>query len=172
MKDLPRELKESLRQSLAERRVMQHVPADRSGVKAELTTWGIVSTEGEGDDARVKLRQRTTKVEDGVRLISIKQGEERAGKLLGLNPKNGTGKLKDITGVMVISENYGLALDPRPEVVPFHDVTSRLETLIAANGGGPVRILRNGMLIRLDKSPARSRQDYSGVWKICSIKNN
>ena len=28
------------------------------------------------------------------------------------------------------------------------------------------------MLIRLLESPARSRQDYSGIWKITSIKNN
>lgn len=165
MRDLPKELKESLRQSLAERRVMQHVPADRSGVKAELTTWGIVGKEGEGDDARVSLKQQTTKVEDGVRKIELKTRTERAGKLLGINPSEGTGKLKSIDGAMIIGENYGLALDPSPQVIPFHDVTFRLEALITANGGKPVRILRNGMLIRVCEDGKRY-----GIWRVATVK--
>jgi hypothetical protein len=172
LRDLPRELKEQLRQSLAQCRVAQHLPSDRSGAKAELTTWGILSTDGEGDDARVKLHQRTSTVENGIRKITVKSREERSGKLLGNNPKNGSGKLQDIKGAIIIGENYGVALDPVPTVIPFHNVTSRLNDLRDANGGKPVRVLRNGMLILLKKSPARSRQDYSGIWKITSIKNN
>ena len=165
LKDLDREVKEALARSLAEGRVMQHVPSDRSGAKAELTTWGVVSTEGEGDESRVLLRQRTSVVEDGRRKTTRKTREERAGKLLGLEPKAGLGKLKAISGAMIIGENYGLALDPSPTVVPFHDVHSRLAALQAANGGRPVRVLRNGMLIRLTNQGARD-----GVWRINSIK--
>jgi hypothetical protein len=172
LQDLPKELKEHLRQSLAQCRVAQHLPSDRSGAKAELTTWGVLSTEGEGEDARVKLQQRTSTVENGLRKITVKSREERSGKLLGNTPKNGIGKLQSIKGAMIIGENYGLALDPAPSVIPFHDVTARLNAHKDANGGKPVRVLRNGMLIRLIKSPARSRQDYSGIWKITSIKNN
>lgn len=172
LRDLPKSLKEQLSRSLAQCRVMQHLPADRSGAKAELTTWGVVEINGTGDDARIKLRQKSSIVENGVRKRIIKSGEERAGKLLGLSPKKGTGKLKSIKGVMVIGENYGLALDPEPTVIPFHDVSERLASLRESNGGKPIRVLRNGMLIRLAKSPARSQQDYSGVWKITSIKNN
>ena len=163
--DLVPEIKNALARSLAQCRVMQHLPADRSGVKAELTTWGIVSIEGEGEDARVKLQQRTSKVENGVRLISTKPGEERAGKLLGLNPKNGSGKLKAIAGVMVIGENYGLVLDPQPQIIPFQDVQTRLEHARAANGGQPVRVLRNGMLIRLFNQGPRD-----GIWSVYTVQ--
>jgi HNH endonuclease/RuvC endonuclease subdomain 3 len=163
--DLAPEVKNALARSLAQCRVMQHLPADRSGAKAELTTWGIVSIEGEGEDARVKLRQQSTKVENGVRLIKPKPGEERAGKLLGLNPKSGSGKLKAIKGVMVIGENYGLALDPQPQIIPFHDVQKRLDDVRAANGGMPVRVLRNGMLIRVNNWSGKN-----GLWRIQSCK--
>jgi hypothetical protein len=102
----------------------------------------------------------------------MKTREERAGKLLGVSPKNGSGKLKDIKGAMIIGENFGLALDPEPTVIPFHDVAARLKALREANGGNEVRVIRNGMLIYLKKSPARSKQDYSGIWRVASIKNN
>lgn len=171
--DLPKSLKESLRLSLAEARVTQHLPADRSGAKAELTTWGIVSIVGEGEDSRVTLRQNTTTLEEsGLRSRVRKSREERAGKLLGPNPKGGCGKLANIRGAMIIGENYGLALDPSPTIIPFHDVTARLIEIQKANNGKTIRVLRNGMLIHLETSPARSQQDYSGVWRIASIKNN
>ena len=83
LNDLPKNLKQALRLSLAEARVMQHVPADRSGVKAELTTWGIVSIEGEGENARITLQQNSTSIEDSRRKYTAKTREERAGKLLG-----------------------------------------------------------------------------------------
>ncbi len=172
LRDLPKPVKERISRSLTECRVMQHLPSDRSGVKAELTTWGVTSIDGEGDDARVKLRQRTSTVDGILRKRETKIREERAGKLLGVNPKDGIGKLKAIRGAMIIGENYGLALDPVPEVMPFHNVQQRLKDLQAANGRKPVRVLRNGMLIRLKKSPTQSRQDYSGIWRIASIKNN
>ena len=166
LKDLPKEVKDQLRLSLAECRVAQHLPADRSGAKAELTTWGVVSTEGEGENARITLRQQTSVVEEGLRKIEIKTREERAGKLLGTDPKNGQGKLKAISGAMIIGENYGLALDPTPTVIPFHDVTARLDALKEANGGKPVRVLRNGMLIKI------GNEKFPGIWQIRSTKNN
>jgi hypothetical protein len=165
LRDLEPTLKNALSRSLAESRVMQHVPSDRSGAKAELTTWGIVGIEGEGDDARVKLRQRSSEVKEGVRKTRIKDGEERAGKLLGIDPKNGTGKLQSITGAMVIGENYGLALDPKPTVIPFHDVPARLAQLARENGGKNVRVLRNGMLIRL-----AGQGNRDGIWMIYTVQ--
>lgn len=163
--DLPKEVKQALRLSLAQARVMQHIPSERSGTKAELTTWGVVSTEGEGEDARISLRQNATTVENGRRKYVRKTREERAGKLLGPNPKAGIGKLAAIKGAMIIGENYGLALDPTPTVIPFHDVTARLAELKNANGGRTVRVLRNGMLIRLSGQGERD-----GIWRINSIK--
>jgi hypothetical protein len=163
LSDLPMELKEALARSLAECRVMQHVPADRSGVKAEWTTWGVVSEKDEEGKGRIQLRQRSSTVEDGCRVIEIKTREERAGKLLGVSPINGTGKLKNIKGAMIIGENYGLALDPTPAVIPFHKVQQRLDELQTLNGGKAVRILRNGMLVRIRTG------NYSGIWLLRSI---
>jgi len=165
LRDLPATLKNALRQSLAQARVMQHLPADQSGTKAELTTWGIVSREGEGEAERITLRQNALTVEDNRRIRELKTREERAGKLLGPNPKNGTGKLAEIKGAMIIGENYGLALDPVPTVIPFHDVPARLKELRQANGGKPVRVLRNGLLFNLDGWPGKN-----GIWRILSCK--
>lgn len=166
LRDLPSEVKNRLSRSLAECRVVQHIPSDRSGAKLELTTWGVDSIEGDGDNARVKLRQRTCSVNEGLRVRSVKSAEERAGKLMGLNPKNGVGKLKSIKGVMVIGENYGMALDPQPEIIPFHNVPERLESLRRANGGKRVRVLRNGMLIEV-----RGWRGKEGLWRILSCKS-
>ncbi len=166
LRDLPADLKNAFARSLAESRVIQHLPSDRSGTKAELTTWGVTSIEGEGDDTRVKLRQRTSTVQDDkTRKIDPKYREERAGKLLGPQPKNGHGKLKAIKGAMIIGENYGLALDPEPTIIPFHQVQQQLDELRARNSGKPVRVLRNGMLIRLTGQGTRD-----GIWRINSIK--
>lgn len=164
LRDLSAEIKNALARSLAECRVMQHVPSDRSGAKAELTTWGVVGIEGEGENARVSLQQRSTSVEDGMRKFKYKTREERAGKLLGVNPKNGQGKLKAIDGAMIIGENYGLALDPEPTIIPFHDVPARLAKLRAANGGKPIRILRNGTVI------SYSLKERIELWVIRSIQ--
>jgi len=165
LRDLPPGIKEKVARSLAQCRVMQHLPSDRSGVKAELTTWGVTSIDGEGDDARVKLRQRTSRVEDGRRVLDMKTREERAGKLLGVNPKGGSGKLKAIQGAMIIGENYGLALDPVPEVIPFHDVQHRIEEIRASNQGKTVRVLRRGMLVRLS-----SQGNRDGIWSIYTVQ--
>jgi CRISPR-associated endonuclease Csn1 len=165
LRDLDKSVKEALARSLAEGRVMQHLPADRSGAKAELTTWGVTRIEGTGEDARVQLRQRTSSVEDGKRKRDTKTREERAGKLLGVAPKAGIGKLKSLKGAMIIGENYGIALDPTPVVIPFHDVPARLAELRAANGGKVVRVLRNGMLIRLSNQGERD-----GIWTIYTVQ--
>lgn len=165
LNDLPKGVKNGLARSLAECRVMQHVPSDRSGVKAELTTWGVVSIEGEGDEARVTLRQRTSKVEDGKRVIGQKEDTPRAGKLLGIKPKGGQGKLSDIKGAIIIGQNYGLALDPFPSIIPFHDVSERLQNIREANAGKPVRVLRNGMLIQLTNQGARD-----GIWSVYTVQ--
>jgi hypothetical protein len=166
LRDLPAEVKNALARSLAECRMMQHIPADRSGAKAELTAWGVIGVEGEGEDARVSLRQQTSKVENGHRIRQMKTREERAGKLLGTSPKDGIGKLKAISGAMIIGENYGIVLDPTPTVIPFHHITARLQALKLVNGGKPIRVLRNGMLIRI------RGEKYAGVWQIRSINND
>ena len=165
LRDLPPEVKERVARSLAECRVMQHIPADRSGAKAELNTWGVVESHGDGENVRTTLRQRETKIVGGRRIVVSKTCEEREFKLLGQAPRTGSGKLKRIRGALIIGCNYGLALDPTPEVIPFHDVHRRLQMMRERNGGKPVRVLRTGMLIRLSNQGNRS-----GVWRINSAK--
>ncbi|MEI6675135.1 MAG: type II CRISPR RNA-guided endonuclease Cas9 [Verrucomicrobiota bacterium] len=199
----PAAVKEQLSGKLAECRVMQHVPADRKGTKAELTTWGVVAIIGDEaltiqrtnrgsleldkaadsqgalcrkwvDNAPSKEATRLLK-EHGNLLTArdrnlVQRGvckltTEKLTKLLGPRPVLDNGKLKAIGGALVIGENYGLALDPLPAIIPFHAVHKTLEALREKNHGKPVRVLRNGMLIRISNQGARN-----GIWRINSIK--
>ncbi len=90
---------------------------------------------------------------------------------MGLRPHE-QGKLKAIKGALIIGENFGLALDPSPTIIPFHQVSKQLAKVKEMNGGKPARIIRNGMLIKIRKNPPRSAQDYTGIWRVTSIKNN
>lgn len=168
--DLPEELKQQLRARLAEKRVVQHIPADMSGVKTEENTRRVLRLR---EDGRVDLRQQAPRdAKTGVR-PKPKATDETAGKLLGLNPANGDGKLKRQKGVRVITDNFGVAiLDYAPEgeekfvVIPWQKVWPRLQALTAANSGKIPRVLRNGQIIRVKTGT------YKGTWRIFSVKNN
>jgi CRISPR-associated endonuclease Csn1 len=157
--ELPFPLKEQIRHRLAECRVVQHVPAEMGGLRAEQNAWRVVSIENGEALLRQRLRQP-----DGSRVT--KETREKIDKLVGLNPGSDTGKLERNKAALVIPENYGLSLDPEPTIIPFHKVWPRLEALKAKSGGKNPRILRNGSLIRVP------RGKFSGVWKIFSVKNN
>jgi CRISPR-associated endonuclease Csn1 len=161
--DLPNFLKEQIRVRLAEKRVYQHIPAELRGLRVDQNAWRVVSIE----DGKVTLRQKMRQP-DGTR--SPKSTVENQGKLLGISPDNGSGKLKKLKAAIVISENYGLALDPEPQIIPFHKVHQRICELTRKNGGKKPRILKNGMLIEIRKKSGRA--DYRGIWKIFSLKNN
>lgn len=160
--DLPAEFKKQIVERLKERRVVQHVPADMSGARLEMNTWRVVKTDG----GQVTLRQRTFGPKDidpetGARKRTTKEAKERVGKLVGLKE----GKLSALKGALVISENFGVALQPEPTMIAFHQVKKQLEALRMKNGGKPVTVLRNGMLIRVETG------DFAGVWRIRSCKN-
>jgi CRISPR-associated endonuclease Csn1 len=161
--DLPTALKHQLAERLKERRVVQHVPADQSGALLELNPWRVSRIDGDPSDpmATVHLQQRTSTVENGKRLVRIKKTTEKAGKLIGLRP----GKLHRNKSVLVIAENYGIALEPFPSIVPFHQVSKRLSMLRRSNHGQTPRILRNGMLLRIREDDGRFR-----LWRIFSAK--
>lgn len=91
----------------------------------------------------------------------LKITAEKKTKLVGLKP----GKLQKNKAVLVIEDNYGLALDPEPRIVPFHRVPSQLAELKQINGGQSARILRIGMLIHI-----RNISGKDGVWRIFSTK--
>jgi CRISPR-associated endonuclease Csn1 len=161
--DLPNFLKEQIRHRLAEKRVYQHTPTRKRGLRVEQNAWRVVQIrEGEA-----VLRQRMRQA-DGTR--TTKNASEKVGKVLGLNPVGGGGKLQKLKAGLVIRDNYGLALDPEPQIIPFHKVHQRISELTRKNGGKPPRVLRNGMLIEITRRSGKA--DYRGVWKIFSLKNN
>jgi CRISPR-associated endonuclease Csn1 len=159
MRDLDDKLKSQIRQRLAEKRVVQHIPARMDGLRVEQNTWRVVTVK----DDEVILRQRIRQP-DGTR--PKKETEEKPAKLLGLNPANGNGKLAMNKGALVITDNFGVALDPQPTIIPFHKVWPRLQELRAANDGKMPRVLRNGQLIRVKDGT------YKGIWRVFSAKNN
>jgi CRISPR-associated endonuclease Csn1 len=156
--DLPREIKEDIRQRLAERRVVQHVPAKIDGLRIEQNTWRLVKVENGIGTLRQRIRAA-----DGSR--PTKETKENLVKLLGPSPDHAGGKLAAIKGALVIPDNFGVALDPEPQVIPFHKVWNRLRKLKEENGGKMPRVLRNGQLIRIP------RGRYLGLWKVFSAKN-
>jgi hypothetical protein len=156
--DLPSQIKENIRQRLAERRVVQHVPAKIDGLRVEQNTWGLVKV----DNGTGTLRQRI-RATDGSR--PVKETTENLVKLLGPSPDHPDGKLAEIKGALVIPDNFGVALDPEAQIIPFHKVWNRLRKLKEENGGKMPRVLRNGRLIRI------SRGRYAGLWKVFSAKN-
>jgi CRISPR-associated endonuclease Csn1 len=168
LRDLGPGLKAQLRERLAERRVVQHVPADMSGLRVEENTRGIIKRE----NGRVFLRQRK-KNADGQMVVN--RTNEPEGKVVGLPRADGTGgKLAALHGVRVIDSNYGVAildnaaLPPaeRFVIIPHERVWKRIEELTARNDGKKPVIWRNGQIIALQKGPR------PGLWRIFSIKNN
>src|SRR5205807_2073350 len=102
---------------------------------------------------------------DGTRPEKIAQ--EKSVKLLGLSPNGGNGKLKKNKGVLVIPDNFGVALDPQPAIIPFHKVWTRLQEIKTANSGKWPRVLRNGQIISVSGG-----KNFQGTWRVFSAKNN
>jgi CRISPR-associated endonuclease Csn1 len=155
LKDLQPERKGQIRQRLAERRVVQHVPKRITGLRVEQNTWRVRGIK----DGDAMLEQRIRQP-DGKR--PLKQAIEKGGKLIGLE----AGKLHDLKGALVVGENFGVALDPEPKIIPFHKVWSRLGEIRKKNGGKIPRVLRSGQIIHIPKGT------YAGTWKVFSAKNN
>ncbi|MDR1191757.1 MAG: hypothetical protein LBK60_08890 [Verrucomicrobiales bacterium] len=157
LRDLPPELEKQIRKRLKEKRVVQHIPARMSGLRVEQNTWRVVGAPGA--DGEVELRQRIRQADDS-RLL--KKSREKTGKLLGMKK----GKLCALKGALVVPENFGVALDPMPVIIPWQKVWPRLEKIKADNGGKMPRVLRNGMLVKVTAG------NFAGTWKIFSVKNN
>lgn len=163
LRDLPDTLKKQLRQRLAERRVVQHVPADMSGIRVEENTRGIVKRE----NGRVYLLQRKRNA-DGKLVVNYT--DELESKVVGLST---AGKLAKLRGVRVIADNFGVAIlddeklppTERFVIIPFARVWEQLEVLRQRNGGKKPQVWRNGQIVDLPKTPR------AGKWRIFSIKN-
>lgn len=152
---MPESVRSSLARALKEERVAFHVPSDMSGAHLEETTWGVIGREEGGK--MIQLRQRKIKG------LERKRETESSEKLVGISP-HGNSKLREIKGVRIIADNYGLALTPKPVVIPHHNVYSRLREY-----GKGVKLIRKGQLIRLTKHKDTRR---NRVWRVASVKNN
>jgi hypothetical protein len=134
------QLKEQIRQGLAEKRVVQHIPANTSGLAAEETVWRIVDfNDSHPSSKRLQrlLRQkglepltadsdlayivrviRKTKAEKPKKLLHETEkfwtvyDEIAKTKLLGIEPEpeNPLPKLRSLKAVKVIADNFGLIL--------------------------------------------------------------
>jgi CRISPR-associated endonuclease Csn1 len=155
MRDLDNRLKEQIRQRLAEKRVVQHIPARMDGLRVEQNTWRVVSVKA----GEATLRQRI-RAADGSRPAKP-DVIEKTTKLLGLEP----GKLNVNKGVLVIPDNFGVAMTtPEPVIIPFHKVWPRLSKLKETNGGKIPVVLRIGQIIQVPKGR------YQGIWRVFSAK--
>ncbi len=162
MIDLPDGVKQQIVDRLAEKRVVQHLPKKMSGLKVQQNIWRVAGPPDE--DGYVPLRQ-AVRGADGKR--TPKFSSERPAKLHGYAPSGDPAKAKlaSIKGALIIEENFGIALDPEPRVIPFTRVWETLRTLTQKNNGKPVRILRKGMVIEVPKG------GYQGRWQIHSVKD-
>lgn len=194
LSDLPNFLKKQLRERLAERRVVQHVPKDPSGLVCDETVYRIFDPsdshpssrrlakwfqernvavpEKESDTVLITNRKRRGGAgpESGKLLHETKtwrwtyQAIEKS-KLLGLEPRDpATAKLQPLKAVKILSGNFGLVLDPEPEVLRAHKVWPKLQELKTKNGGKWPRILRNGMLIEVPNQTGKA--NYRGIWMV------
>lgn len=164
--DLGEDVKEQIAQCLMEKRVVQHVPKDMSGMKVEENTRRVISIH----EGRAKLRQQVRDPKTGK--LSQKETEEPLIKLVGLRD----GKLNRQKGVRVITDNYGVAvlnalpvgtLDAeRFQIIPWHRVWHRIGELKKANRGQKPLILRAGQVIQVAEG------NFKGTWMIHSVKNN
>jgi CRISPR-associated endonuclease Csn1 len=161
--ELPNVLKEQIWQRLAEKRVFQHSPTRKHGLRVDQNAWRVLGV----NDGVATLRQRMRQA-DGTK--TTKETTKKVSKVLGVSPIGGTGKLQKNQAGLVIRDNYGIALDPEPQIIPFHKVHQRLCELTRKNAGKPPRVLRKGMFIEIpNKLPGRGG-DYRGVWIIKSAK--
>lgn len=152
LKNVPHSILDSIAARLAEGRVVRHVPADMSGAHFEEQYHGVIKV----DNNFALLRSRG---EGAHKMVPVS-------KIVGLSPDS---KLKPIKAALVVSGNYGVALDPAPVVIPHVSVYKMLKGLREANNGKPVRIIRPGQLIQLKHHKDQKR---NGVWRVASVKNN
>ena len=156
---IPPALLQSAVQALEQKRVVQHVPSRMHGISVEQTTWRILDA---SNPDQVKLDQQTRDAQTGH--LSRKSAAEKSSLLLGGPFAPDNSKLKAIKGAVKIDANWGLALDPEPVIIPYFKVFPRLRELRRLNNNRPVRVIRKGNLIRVE------RGTYAGIWKVLSVK--
>lgn len=168
--DIPKHVKDEISRCLLRERVMQHIPADRSGALTDETTWRILKIEGEGEGRGVYLKQRFVEMKDGKRNRIVKKHHQnplKINKVLGALLHQDKSKLNKIKGGIVVRDNFGIALEPMPRMIVHHNVHSQLEEIKKRNGGRMPRIIRPYSLIKLSGQGERD-----GVWIVRSLKDD
>lgn len=195
LNDIPAELKNHLADKLAEKRVIQHIPADQSGSDLEETTWRYIGTY-QGQAILTQLIARTSLKENQSSstfswqdlefkkeaakllpeiesLLSTKQINliKRGRMKLTTEPMRSIiglkeGKLSKNKAVRVISTNYGIALGKEPQLIPFHLVPKQLAEIKNHNNGSLPQIIKNGSIISVDTGT------WKGVWRVTSVKES
>jgi CRISPR-associated endonuclease Csn1 len=162
--DLEPKLKERIRLRLAEKRVVQHIPARMDGLPVDLNMWRL---RGWKRDGKAILEKHTRDATGKRKEDNPKAGADNKDRLIGWQPENGEGKLKRLKAVLITNENFGVALTkPQPAIIPFHKVWHRLHELAKENDGKQPEVVRTGALIEVQKGK------HKGSWRIFSIKNN
>jgi CRISPR-associated endonuclease Csn1 len=151
LNELPREVKSHIQHELKKTRIAQHIPSDQGGIVAEENTRRLKKIEG----AWAFLEQRGRDEKTG---ISTKKTTKVAKeKLVGLHPDS---KLAAQKGVLVVKENYGLALtrwrenqgtplQVGMEVIPLNRAYKKIAEFHAKFPKGHYKLVRKGTLIRL-----------------------
>jgi CRISPR-associated endonuclease Csn1 len=149
---LSESIKQQICERLTEKRIVQHIPADMSGLKVEENTRGIVKAES----GRIYLRQQKRDEKTGK--LTTNPTDEIPNKLIGIPPNGVTSKLKAVKGARVINDNFGVAFLHRNAesadrfvVIPHHKVWHRIEELRTRNQGKRPIILRKGDIIEFKK---------------------
>ena len=151
LKEVPRAILDSVAARLAEGRVVRHVPADMSGAHFEEQYRRVLAV----DKGMVSLRAH----DNGKPL------HKPVNRVVGLRPDS---KLFPMKAALLVPTNYGVALDPNPEVIPNVSVYKTLQRLRASNEGKHVRVIRPGQLVAVTKHNNPKR---NGVWRVASVKN-
>jgi hypothetical protein len=163
LKELDEELLNQIRRRLAEKRVVQHMPANMRGLKIEENTRGVMKIE----HGRVHLRQRMRDEKTGK--LNVKVSEEARGKIVGTEPLNQAGKLQAQKGARVIQDNFAVAvLDvgkgaDKFMIVPWHKVWHQLQRLASVNGGKWPQVIRKGDVLELEEEGERMRYRIFGA---------
>ena len=159
LKDVPTTVKDSMAHALLERRVIRHVPADMGGAMFDEQYKGIKKSALNNSDCNIVVRSKNKKSGKFEYTKKVKS------KVFGFK----SSKLSNNNSVLIISSNYGIAIDPEPTIIRHVCVYKQLQTLIQKNNGKPVRILRAGQLVKVS---GQKNQNKNKIWKITSIKDN
>ena len=146
--NLPSDLREAIRNALAEQRVVVHQSQKKAGLKVQQNMWRVVRTEG----GRTIIRQK----KHGE---APDEKEVATSSLFGLLPKGNNGKLATQKAVLCRDGNYAAVFSNPPRIIRHWYVWRALAGMKKSS------IARSGDVIKVDAGR------YSGYWRIKSVKD-